>query len=384
MSSETTSDSESWAFWCFVAACGLGVILFLFGSVGRLAPILVTVAYGAALHWNRTRSNWVLSETVRDSPYFLGFLLTQVSLAVVFWRFSGQVISGNPGTLHRLIQDVAVALLSSVAGLFMRHWLMAFDTTSARQRKGLDQLEADLRRNAEAYHDAQIGFVSLVDRMKTEHEQLQNEAERLRRERQVAEKQSSEAFVQGLNELGAAFRTTADALVAELGRSAGILTQATGAVAATVTNAAGSLPDFEKVLREHRQVLLTATSEFNRAVASLSEELLGFARRLPLDQSGEKLKSAFDKLSQAIGEASPTTALRNLAAGLAESSKELREFTQETKKGTKQMAGTQSGLSTFKQDLDAIDTLLTEFSDAVIRNIENLGPTAPPEPTRPS
>lgn len=147
-----------------------GLFLFLFtlaagtGSIVESGPwwipALLVGGYSLVLWRAQETRAWVLSETLKDSPYYLGFLLTQIALVQTFMSYSsdGQAVGG----LDAVTFGIATALSTSIVGLIFRQIVILTDPIAIRRRSTLELLERQLEERISAYHDAQATFVSLV------------------------------------------------------------------------------------------------------------------------------------------------------------------------------------------------------------------------------
>src|SRR6266487_45382 len=112
------------AFFLFCLALATGVILIVLNLGGWIAMIPVIV-YGALLYIAQAFFLVSLDETVKDSPYFLGFLLTLSAIFKALGLASG--LSSSGGGQSSLLQAAGEAILPTLVGLFMRQALLSRD-----------------------------------------------------------------------------------------------------------------------------------------------------------------------------------------------------------------------------------------------------------------
>lgn len=110
------------AFFAFTAALGISAFT-LFASVGQpFAPSVPILLYSVYLWLNRDAIEGTGGEVLRDSPYFLGFLLTMFALLLIFQEASeGSLSLAKSPTLFT--REVGAAILTTVVGLFCRQAL---------------------------------------------------------------------------------------------------------------------------------------------------------------------------------------------------------------------------------------------------------------------
>ena len=96
----------------------------LFTDVGRpYLPSVPIFVYTLYLYSNRTSVGQLDSDALKDSPYFLGFLLTMFALFKIFTDLSvsSSLFGQNPALLT---QEVGGAVLTTIVGLFCRQALL--------------------------------------------------------------------------------------------------------------------------------------------------------------------------------------------------------------------------------------------------------------------
>lgn len=97
----------------------------LFTDIGRpYLPSVPIVVYTLYLYANRTSVGQLGGDALKDSPYFLGFLLTMFALFKIFndVSFSSTLFGQNPALMT---QEVGGAVLTTIVGLFCRQALLA-------------------------------------------------------------------------------------------------------------------------------------------------------------------------------------------------------------------------------------------------------------------
>lgn len=116
-------DLPTRSFVAFTIALAISVWA-LFADVGRpYLPSVPIVVYGIFLYANRDAIAHTGSDSLRDSPYFLGFLLTMFGLFKLFndVSFNFSLFGRNPALLT---EQVGAAVLTTIIGLFVRQALL--------------------------------------------------------------------------------------------------------------------------------------------------------------------------------------------------------------------------------------------------------------------
>jgi len=113
------------AFWCFLVSLvvGIALISLKLDGIWSTLPAVPVVAYGLLLRLASLKGDRALNDQEKDSPYFLGFILTLVALFIIFWSASGDA----PLTMNVLGPQVGAAILVTMVGLVMRQYLIAVE-----------------------------------------------------------------------------------------------------------------------------------------------------------------------------------------------------------------------------------------------------------------
>ncbi len=149
--------TPSRAFALFFGCFAISTVL-IFAEWGKpLSPSLPVIAYGAVLFYCQKWLFVQLNATTKDSPYFLGFLLTLIALLqVLSLDLSGAV------NKEFMVREVGAAILTTICGLFMRQLLLSRDPTEEAQDRVFQGLADEIRKDTLEFHQAQKLFVGLV------------------------------------------------------------------------------------------------------------------------------------------------------------------------------------------------------------------------------
>lgn len=156
----------------FLLALGLAGIGLLTGVGVLWAPTAAVVAYGLLLLYCQSSLHVRLNPTLKDSPYFLGFLLTLGGLLRVFAALKGA---------QEALPEVGSAVAATAAGILMRHVLLSKDPAEEMKDKLFDMMAADLRNNAATFAAAQTSLVATITEFVGTRENLFREEERAHR-----------------------------------------------------------------------------------------------------------------------------------------------------------------------------------------------------------
>jgi len=161
------------AFALFFGALSVGTI-FVFGGWWKpFSPAVPVLVYGAVLAAVQERYFVQLGPNLKDSPYFLGFILTLFEiLNVVLIGFPQQ----NADAF--LFAEIGAAILTTAAGLFMRQILLANDQAEEAQDRIFRTIAEEVRKDTVEFHDTQKIFVKLVKEFVEAREGMFSEEEK--------------------------------------------------------------------------------------------------------------------------------------------------------------------------------------------------------------
>jgi hypothetical protein len=161
------------AFRLFLCALIPSAIL-IFGGWGKpFSPAVPVLVYGMALAASQEYYFVQLGPTIKDSPYFLGFILTLLEiLYIVFVGFPGD----NAGPF--LYREIGAAIITTATGLFMRQVLLAGDQSEDSQDRVFRTLADEVKKDTVEFHNTQKLFVSLIKEFVQTREEMFSEEEK--------------------------------------------------------------------------------------------------------------------------------------------------------------------------------------------------------------
>lgn len=161
------------AFFLFICALVPSAIL-IFGGWGKpFAPAIPVLLYGATLAASQDYYFVQLGPAIKDSPYFLGFILTLLEiLYVVFVGFP----SGDAAPF--IYREIGAAIVTTAAGLFMRQLLLAGDRSEDAQDRIFRTLADEIKKDTIEFHDTQKLFVGLIKEFVQARERMFSEEEK--------------------------------------------------------------------------------------------------------------------------------------------------------------------------------------------------------------
>jgi hypothetical protein len=375
---------------------------------GRPWSVVVPVAaYGCVLCYAQRRLFVALNGTLKDSPYFLGFIITLGGLVRLFWITAGRAasLSVDPGPL---VHDLAEALATTVTGLLFRQALQSLDPGEAARDAAFQTLVTSIRQNAADFYQAQQHLVALVKEFVNAREDIfaseqaahsryvnslsssasvLSDLQRAWPEQLGVLQESTKNAARGLSEIAdsyaAVVKSTSDVLtdaVAKAGvdlrvatrESAEALRTAEGALEERIDSIAVVLRSSEGSIRAGAEAFVTTMSSYPDESARLAEALA--QTRIQL----EELRGQVAGIAAEIGGASQAvattgavmkstqteiSALRDTAVKAASDSlTETRQFTSEINLQARQILG----------DLQATDAIAEQVIEILRTRIEQL------------
>lgn len=319
--------AEPAALVFFLLALGAGCAVIYALPAAWLVPAVLVVAYTVVLRVGRNEAERPLSDTLRDSPYYLGFLLTQVALVALFLRFRPELAAD----LTRLSQGLATALSTSIVGLIARQVVVLTTPRRHRRESELELGEGPLRLTIADYQSSQKDFVSFLDEFLTQREQLM-ESERAASRNYVKAVRSTLSSLQRVQE------KISDNLEKSAQQSSELLDQSHSSMLEAVTGTAESLAAETRVIRDR--------------LAALEQEIT--------------------RTAKSIRDTAPAADLESLRAASAATTDAMRALADAGTVLGKTASETSSAAVAILEDLKAVDSILSEFVEIAVKRIQDL------------
>jgi hypothetical protein len=146
----------------------------VFGGWGKpFSPAIPVLAYGILLAASQEYYFVQLAPAIKDSPYFLGFILTL--LEILYVVFAGFPSDNSAAFLYR---EIGAAIITTAAGLFMRQFLLAGDQSEEPQDRVFRALADEVKKDTVEFHDTQKLFVKLIKEFVQAREEMFSEEEK--------------------------------------------------------------------------------------------------------------------------------------------------------------------------------------------------------------
>jgi hypothetical protein len=344
------------AFRLFAAALLAGIGFIVFGLGPAWMAGAAVLAYGAALAIAQQKHFVALSGTVKDSPYFLGFMLTMISLAKIFYDLEGQQTSANAISAN-VVGEAGAAILVTVAGLFMRQLLTSLDPGEDARDAVFQSIASELRERTVEFHETQARFVGLLKEFVSAKESLFSR-----------EEAAFEGYVERL-ERGAA-------MLGEIGstypaRLSGLLDGVAAATKQLTNEFSGCAQDLEAASGSIAATTAKELRAAEEAIAASGQALIG-ARARTIDQTQQvvaTLSGATTTLAQNVEAFSrnwadyiaPATAFNR---SVDETISRLRALQTEIAGSTSKTSGMAEALSTTASAVEKAGSLIEDAAQS--------------------
>lgn len=275
---------------------------YISGGVVALMSLYVAVCWRSAIAQLR-------EDVIADNVYYLGFLFTLTSLGIALY----QIQSAGEGLVETLLANFGIALMSTIAGVFLRVLISQFrrDPAEVERQSRLELVDASsrmrtqLNQTAEAFNDFRAQMVQLA-----------------REGTELSMRRQDEAIQQQIRALEEGSRAIMRILVGDL--------------AGSVQEGAKSLARATAVLAEHSEALSGATRDstasVQRSAADLSRAMEAAARKTAVAaESSNLLVAQAVERAAALAEQSREAQVAAIR-GLGERVSELRELVTATGK----------------------------------------------------
>lgn len=154
-------------FLCFIISSGF----IYFNYYTPWVPAFVVAAYGLILWVAQYYYYQVLSDPIRNSPYFLGFLLTLATFLVIFLDGSESVQVVGSDTKY-ILKQIGSAITTTIVGLLFRQSLFTIDPIEDKKVATFQAIVNEIRENAVIYKETQSNFVNVLNKFVDTREKI--------------------------------------------------------------------------------------------------------------------------------------------------------------------------------------------------------------------
>lgn len=315
------------AFDLFFLAFLLGAVSIWFNFLLPWLPAIWVLVYGLVLFYAGKFLLVSHSEVTKNSPYFLGFLLTLTSLFAAFYRLTPSDVEL---AWSYLIRQLGSALLTTLVGLPFRQFLFAYAPAQQEQDEFFRTLEEELRRSASQFRKSQTELVQLVQEFVATRESLFSEEEK-----------ASKRYVDNLTRAITIFDQAYDGFPKQ--------------ISSALSGFAKSITSMKKKMEE---VGRSAQAMDGNAFVDIIQQLDGF--RTTTAQVSKELENFRGSVLSLRGAAQQVPV--QMEALVSEAAKRSREVGTELR----------NTVEAIRRDLQAVDSVLNDFIRATKEHISGL------------
>ncbi|MCD4817160.1 MAG: hypothetical protein K8S23_00535 [Candidatus Cloacimonetes bacterium] len=170
MKNKIEKISTSYIF-VFVLFLSVTLIFNKITNYGQWLPSIMVLIYGLTLLFFQNIGSKTLLNQEKDSPYFMGFILTLVALLHILVFYKEVMDSGN---FHFLFEGIGVAISTTIVGLSMRYLIVVTDSSQKTEKKLLQILAEQQEKTILSYTNAQDSLFKLISSFSENHQQIIN------------------------------------------------------------------------------------------------------------------------------------------------------------------------------------------------------------------
>lgn len=132
-------------------------------------PSFCVLLYGFLLLIFQNFKVKFLLDQEKDSPYFMGFMLTLISLLYVFVSNSNMA---NTNSFQKLFESIGIAISTTIVGLFFRYLIVISDNNETKEKELLHILAEQQEKTILSYINAQDNLYKLISSFSENHQKI--------------------------------------------------------------------------------------------------------------------------------------------------------------------------------------------------------------------
>jgi hypothetical protein len=326
----------------FLAALTVGSASLIFNILVPALPIAAVFVYSSILLYASLHYMISHSDMIKNSPYFLAFMLFLISLCTVFAQ-------AERLDEKQILPRLSAALIPTVIGLGCRQFLFAYDASQREQDSFYKSLEEELRSSATEFKRSQQRFVELLQEFIDAR--VSSFAE---------EEQAAQRYIDSIKRASSVFDETADTYPKAITKAITQLNQRLTRVLEKLEEFSNNAATLDGTalprVTDHMAALSTAASDVTSQVKTLStsiETVLKSVQAFPtnIDETMKEMARNFGVSTKSLSE-STNLALDELKGSLA-----------------RQYSEVQSAIMPIRRDMEAIDQIVTDLVNVLERRI---------------
>lgn len=157
------------AVFIFLLFFAIFLVIVKVGEYGNWLPSICVLIYGLFLFLLQNQKKTILLEQEKDSPYFMGFMLTLVALLYVFVSNGKNVGTNN---FQPLFESIGIAISTTIVGLFCRYLIVITDKNEMKEKKLLQIFADQQEKILLNYMNAQDNLLILISSFSENHQKI--------------------------------------------------------------------------------------------------------------------------------------------------------------------------------------------------------------------
>ena len=163
------SKINTYVFFIVFLFVAIVSVIIKIGNYGIWIPSICVLLYGLILLLFQVRNEKILLDQEKDSPYFMGFMLTLIALLYVFISNSNNT---DNNSFHQLFESIGIAISTTIVGLFCRYLIVITDKNEKREKTLLKLLAEEQEKTLVSYLNANERLHKMISSFTENHQKI--------------------------------------------------------------------------------------------------------------------------------------------------------------------------------------------------------------------
>jgi len=321
---------------------------------GIWLPSLCVLIYGSLLLIIQNSKEKILLDQEKDSPYFMGFMLTLISLLYIF--MTNDKIIGN-GSFQQLFESIGIAISTTIVGLFFRFVIVISDHNETKEKKLLQILAEQQEKTILSYVNAQDNLYKLISSFSENHQKIIEE-----------EMNYHNMYIEKINTFNSGLDDTYNLLTKSYEEKA-------KQIDSNSSHFESALSNFYNVLSENSEKIITIQSTFTKSIEDYVKELNSMKLKESITgltnsiiKTNDEHNNLFKNLKEKIESSSIENSLNKLLSSINEINsktiKTIEEYNNLSKTSFDEFnSKMQESLSNFEKKFNSLSTNINNFGN---------------------
>lgn len=163
------SKIKTYIYFIFFLLIATFFVFIKVSIYGSWLPSLFVLIYGLLLLMIQHSKEKILIDQEKDSPYFMGFMLTLISLLFIFTT-NDEI--GINNSFQTLFESIGIAISTTIVGLFFRYVIVISDNNETKEKELLNILAEQQEKTILSYINAQDNLYMLISSFSENHQKI--------------------------------------------------------------------------------------------------------------------------------------------------------------------------------------------------------------------